>query len=369
MAWPLAVTMGIRDDWARRRSRRHEELRADLATQAANAFLTYATGEAGRPEKLAATATAGTMLGWALAGAEVECEGVTISPRWLRDVGRDLVTGGEHLSRIVTSTSGPVRLIRQSSWSWDGGDADPQTWMAEATETGPQATTTRHLPFEALVWLDWATDRSSPYIGRPPTDLADSTARLAANVELSLSREAGGDVAKVLPMPMGGQGDDEDDASDTSDPMKGLRDDLSAAKGRSLLVESTANNHDMGGRAPQDDWKPRRVGPEFTPDEATVATDAHQRLLNATGTPIGLVTDADGTSQREGLRRWHMGIVVPVARLIEAELTDKLERPCRLRFDPYPLDMQTRISQFTKLVDVEGIDVATAAKVVGIEGL
>ena len=84
--------------------------------------------------------------------------------------------------------------------------------------------------------------------------------------------------------------------------------------------------------------------------------------------PIGLTNDADGTAQRESLRRWHMGLVIPVGRLIAHELAVKLERPCSLWFDPYPMDMQTRVGQLEKLVGL-GVGLSAAARVLGIEGL
>ena len=37
-----------------------------------------------------------------------------------------------------------------------------------------------------------------------------------------------------------------------------------------------------------------------------------------------------------------MATVVPLARILEAELRAKLEADVRLRFDPYPLDVQGR---------------------------
>ena len=361
--------MGIKDDWARRGQ---TEVRSeDLGIQAGRSFLSYITTGGSRPEKLAAVSTAASMLGWALASATVEADGVDISPQWLRDVGRDLITRGESLSRIVTGGD-RLRLLRQSSWSWTHGTADPHSWVVQATETGPHETSTRDLPWSAVVRVEWATDPSSPWVGRPAADTASTTADLAVNVETALSREAAGDVGRILPVPAGGEGADSTTAAGDDqiiDPMEGVRDDIASAKGRTLIVESTSNNYDLGGKAPKDDWEPRRIGPDPAAGEVTLATDAHQRLLNALCVPLGLITDSDGTSQREGLRRWHMGVVVPISRLIAHELVVKLERPVKLRFDPYALDMATRVGQVAKLAGLPGVDVATAAAVCGVEGL
>ena len=84
---------------------------------------------------------------------------------------------------------------------------------------------------------------------------------------------------------------------------------------------------------------------------AEVARDAFARTLAACGCPPALFTDgADGTAQREALRRWHLGTVAPLARLLETELTAKLEADVRLSFDPYALDIAGRAGAFAKLV-------------------
>ena len=75
--------------------------------------------------------------------------------------------------------------------------------------------------------------------------------------------------------------------------------------------------------------------------------------------------DADGTAQREAVRRWHLGTVLPLARLLEAELSDKLEGEVRLRFDAYPLDLAGRAQAFQKLV-AGGVPVSEALAMSGL---
>ena len=41
---------------------------------------------------------------------------------------------------------------------------------------------------------------------------------------------------------------------------------------------------------------------------------------------VSLFNDADGTSKREALRQWHLGVVRPLARMLSAELTEKFGR-------------------------------------------
>ena len=59
-----------------------------------------------------------------------------------------------------------------------------------------------------------------------------------------------------------------------------------------------------------------------------------------------------GAIQSLGLlaRQWHLGVVVPLARQIEHELTAKLDTDVRLRFDLYNVDLAGRAQAFQKLV-------------------
>ncbi len=80
---------------------------------------------------------------------------------------------------------------------------------------------------------------------------------------------------------------------------------------------------------------------------------------------MSLFSDSDGTAQREALRRWHMGTVRPLARLLAHELTMRLETPVALKFDGYPLDLQARAATFQKLV-AGGVAVSEALATSGL---
>lgn len=60
--------------------------------------------------------------------------------------------------------------------------------------------------------------------------------------------------------------------------------------------------------------------------------------------------DADGASQCEALRCWRMTGVLPVAGLIEHELSERFETDASLAFDNYSLDLVGRAQAFQKLV-------------------
>ena len=286
-----------------------------------------------------------------------------VSPRTLAQIGRDLVRVGESL-HIVRYMCGRLRLIPCSTWYWEGG-ADPSTWLATCTAYGPSGSSTWRVPMDSVVYVAWGSPTARPFHGLSPSSWSAETSRVMANAERSLADEAGGPLAQLLPVPQdGGDGD-----ADT-DPLAGLKNDIKDAAGKALLVETTAAGWGEGAvAAPRADWKQSRLGPMPPESMVRLADSAFSRVLAAAGVPPSLfVDDADGTAQREGLRRYHMGVVVPMARLLEVELTEKLGAAVRLTFDRYPLDMISRATVFAKLASVEGISPEMALALAQIGG-
>ena len=277
-----------------------------------------------------------------------------LSPRTLAQIGRDLVRVGESL-HVIRMSGGRMRLFPASTWYWQG-EADPDEWTCTATVYGPSGSSTWRLPQSSVVFVTWGAPTARPYHGLSPGTWAADTSRLTANAERSLANEAGGPLAQLLPVPQGGDG-----AEDGTDPLSGLKSDIKDAKGAALLVETTSGGWGEGAvNAPRNDWKQQRLGP--TPPEAMIrlAESAFARSLAAAGCSPSLFNDADGTSKREALRQWHMGVVRPLARMLEHELSEKFGTPVRLKFDNYVMDMVSRASVFRKLADVEGVSPAMA---------
>ena len=284
-----------------------------------------------------------------------------ITPTFLSQVGRDLIRGGASLHRIAVDNDGQVRLWPQAQWFWhEGRTPDPSTWMVRATSYGPSGSVTHLLPWSSVIWQTWGLSTTTPWVGRGPASWAPLTAKTAAETERSLGDEAGGPIANLIPTPQDG-GDGEDD-----DPLKALKADIAVARGRALTVETTAAGWGEGkASAPMSDWKPSRLGPS-PPDSMIAGVDgAFARMVAACGSTISLFNDSDGTSQREALRRWHMGTVRPLAALLEHELTVKLETSVRLKFDAYATDLAGRASAFKGLVG-GGMDITEA---LGVSGL
>ena len=330
MRWP----------WQKRERR---DSGGDFNDAVLRAIEAQAAGQAADASSTAAVEAASGALSRAFAGAKVvgapwaqEC----VSTGFLAQCGRDLIRRGDSLHVIRMSRSGAVRLIPCSSWHWEGNH-DPESWTVRATAYGPSTSTTWNLPANGVVFLRWGSNPGQPYVGVGPTDWAATTARLNAATQKSLADEAGGPVAQILPIPADG-GDGEDD-----DPLATLKTDIAAAKGKAVLTETTAAGWGDGRTAaPQKDWSANRLGPSPPDAMVKIAEQSFMHVLAACGTPPSLFTDADGTSQRESARRWHMGTVMPLVRMIETELTAKLETPVKLELDGYPKDMVSRAQVF-----------------------
>ena len=320
-----------------------------------------AAGTTQQASATAATEAAAGALSRAFAAARVEGPPDVVSalsPRTLGQIGRDLVRVGESL-HVIRMSRGRLRLFPASTWYWEGG-ADPADWLCTATVYGPSGSSTWRVPQSSVIFMTWGAPTARPYHGLSPGIWAADTSRLHGNVERSLADEASGPVAQIMPVPQDGGTDDD------SDPLKPLRADIAAARGKALLVETVAGGWGEGRvAAPQSDWKQQRLGP-MPPDALVKLGDSSfARSLAAAGCSPALWDAADGTSKREALRQWHLGTVQPLARLLEFEATEKLETDVRLRFDLYNTDLAGRAQAFQKLV-AGGVAVNEALMTAGL---
>ena len=321
-----------------------------------------ASGATANASATAAVEAASGTLSRALSSAVVEGPdwvNKVITPRVLGQIGRDLIRVGESL-HVIRYMAGQIRLIPASTWYWEG-DADPSTWLCTATAYGPSGSSTWRVPQESVIFMSWGSPTARPYHGIGPTGWASETSRLCAETEKSLADEAAGPLAQLLAIPQDG-GDDSDD----TDPLAPLKASIATARGKALLVETTAAAWDQGkAGAPQKDWSANRLGPNPPDAMVAVSKDAFARVLAACGCSPALFDDSDGTSKREALRQWHLGTVQPLARLLETELSEKLDAPIKLRFDLYNIDLAGRAQAFQKLV-AGGVSVTEALITAGL---
>ena len=223
MRWP----------WSRREKR---DSGGDFSDAVVRLIEAQAAGTAADASSTAAVEAAAGALSRAFAAAEVVGEDWlrdAVPPATLAQIGRDLVRSGDSLHVIRIGGDGSVRLIPCSSWHWEGSH-DPSTWTVRATAYGPSTSTTWNLPVSAVVFVRWGSNPGQPYIGTAPTSWAHVTARLGAEVERSVADEVAGPLAQLLAVPSdGGDGGE-------GDPLALLKGDIAGARGKALMVETTA---------------------------------------------------------------------------------------------------------------------------------
>ncbi|MCY4468368.1 MAG: phage portal protein [Thiotrichales bacterium] len=329
---------------------------AALTAQAAGT----ATGD---PSAIAALEAACALYTRAFAAATIdppEARAVLSPPR-MALLARNLIRRGEDVHQIIVDR-GRVRLQPIGSWDVRGGPAESQWWY-RCDRFGPSGNLTELVPAAAVLHCRYAVDSARPWYGIGPLGWARSTGTLAANLETRLGEEAGAPVGHVIPVPSDG-GDGSDD-----DPLASLKSDMAAARGRTLLAETTAAGWGEGRTAaPQADYRPQRFGAAPPATLPSLRTEAGMSVLSACGVPVSLVTDADGTSQREAWRRFVMGSIEPLLSMLAVEVEAKLET--RVTFDLSSLwahDLAGRAASFKAMVTA-GMEVERAARLSGLLG-
>ena len=321
-----------------------------------------AAGTAADASSTAAVEAASGSLARAFAAAAVEGPAYAagaVTPAFLAQVGRDLVRSGDSMHVIRVDRMGRVGLIPASSWHFEGSH-DPDSWTVRATAYGPSTSTTWKSPGRWRRLRAWGSSPGQPYVGTGPLSWAHTTARLGSETERSLADEAGGPLAQLLAIPADG-GDDGDD-----DPLKALKTDIRTARGKALLLETSAAGWGEGkDAAPKRDWTSSRLGP--VPPEALVrsgATRSPARWPRA-ARPWRCFPTRTGP---RSVRPSGAGTSGPCSRSpgsLEHELSEKLEADIRLRFDAYPLDLAGRAQAFQKLV-AGGVSVTEALATSGL---
>ena len=318
-----------------------------------------ANANAVRVAETAAMETVAGALSRALAGAEVEGDAFGwITPETLALAGRTIIRTGETVFLLTARGLVPVESLY-----WEGELAEHESdWTGVVTTFGPSHNRTRRVPRDRLIVVRWGNTPGRPYEGKGPSQFATLAARASAESERAAGDDQASPVANLVPVPNSVNDQDGGD----NDNLKSLRADVTAAKGAALLVPTTNDGFGEGrGAAPQRDWNPTRLGPNPTAGQVTAADHAFNRMLAACGYPPALANPANAQSMREALRQWHMGTVQPVTRLIESELSRRLDSPIRLKLDTYGLDIAGRAQAFAKLV-AGGMELKEAAGISGV---
>ncbi len=343
--------------WPWSKAARRPEERSGYTDLVVTALLGAAEGKVADAGKSFAVETVAGTLGRIMAAAGVEGPDEArraLSPSVLGAMAYDAVRHGESL-HVLTANEG-LRLTRASEWDWTGRGDDPSRWTAKVTTPSPTESYTRAVPAADLIVLRWGSTAAEPWRGVAGHVRASETARMAAEAEKAVADEAGGPVGSLIPVP--------EMAGDTS----AIKTAVAALRGGVAMPPTTAGGMGAGpGAAPHRDWRPDRLGAAFNEALVRAHRQAAEGVASSLGYPPALLFgDADGTSQRESLRRLHLQLVLPFTRCVEAELSAKLETGVTLTHDSYALDMVSRASVVDKLVRA-GVPTATALEAVGID--
>ena len=307
----------------------------------------------------AALETAASAYGRAFAAARVSPRGIRtdwITPGMLNLIGRQLIRRGELLVRLHVA-GGMVRGAVAGSWYTHGRQHDRASWRYQLNEYGPSGSQTRWEPASAVAHLQYAYDPARPWWGLGPLHVAAAEGRLHGAVVKSLADEASGPRGYLLPVPQDGE----------EENLDRLRTRIAGLAGGTAVVETTSAGWGEGQQAaPSADWKSQRLGFAAPDTLRNLRTDSARAVLSACGVPVELVAASEGTGQREAYRRYLFGSILPLARIVEGELSEKLET--RVRFDFSELmasDLAGRARAFQSMVGA-GMELEKAAALSGL---
>ena len=336
------------------------ETRADSSYT--DALIAAITANAGGQTTAFAAATgaleaAAGLISRAFATAEVDADSQPVlralTPGCMALIGRALIRRGEVVFYVDTSR-GMIDLLPCQSHDVDGGP-NPGTWEYRCTVSGPERTFTfERTPATSVVHLTYAREPETPWRGIGPLQSAQLTGRLAAETLAALADESSGPRGHLLGLPVDGE-----DATITQ-----LKADLNKLSGKTAILETGDYGGTAGGGMVT--LKAERLGPEPTAALVELFKISREDVLAACGVNPSLVTDAQGTAQREAYRQFLFGTVAPLGKLVAAELSEKLDTQVRLDWQELRAsDIAGRARAFGTLVG-GGMDLAQAAAISGV---
>ena len=270
----------------------------------------------------------------------------------LAAMGRRLLMRGQFVAELQVR-GGVVHLVEAQQWEVTGG-SNPDSWQWELTFDGPSRQDRRTLGASRVLNLVYATDPTRPWQGSGPLNAAGITQGLLIHTETRLAQEANAPAHNLVPIP------------DTTQAGT-LQDDLRRADGRLMLVDSTADWGDGAENRPGGDWQIRRFGSNPPQGAIELRAAAERSILAAAGVPVSVLSESDGTKAREDFRRFLHSTMMPLGKLVAAQL-DRALGVSGIAFDWRDLgagDISGRARSFAQLVGA-GMSLQEAAANTGI---
>ena len=344
----------MRLPWSKRLEFRGSEY-TDAIT---SAILSSAQGKTlAIPTATAALEACAGSVGRAFAAAEVKGQPMVtepLTPAFMETIGRSLLRHGE-IVFLISTTSGRLRLFPAEAYDIEGGP-DPETWEYRITLAGPSHYLTHdHTPAASVIHIRYANDASRPWRGHSPLDVASLAGKLSSETVNALADESSGPIGRLLGIPKDG-----DDV--TIEPLKRA---IENARGRVALVES-GDWGSAGGDATMNP-ESKRFGAD--PPAALVALQdtASREVYAACGFNPSLFQVGPAAALREAWRIALFGVVSPLGKLVQAELSEKLNDDVTIGWtEMRASDLSGRARAFQSLVG-SGLSIQAAAKEAGIE--
>lgn len=282
------------------------------------------------------------------------------TPGLLAMIARALLTTGEFLGALILTPERKFVIRPAATWDIRGESPHPGDWIYRLDLPAPSGTTSAVYAAGEVIHVRLNPSPATPWRGRSPLEHPGLSTRLAVAIEQSFIAEAGLPTGRILPVP---------DGSTSSKWWHIFKKDVQQLSAKHIAFPETMRTGAGYGpaAAPAGDWIPIPLRPEFAQATAQARMEALGELASIFGVPSMLVMAANNAAAgalREAWRRCIFGGVMPIAKLIERELSLKLEEPVTISLrDLAAADIMGRARAFQSLL--RGMSPQDAAEQVG----
>lgn len=251
--------------------------------------------------------------------AEPQSMQETLTPAVLSMMARTTMARGNSVWEIA-SVRGRVTLRPVGEYDIVGG-VDPDSWAYRVEYREPRGneaddeTRIRAVRADNIVHVRYNPWPERPWVGISPLSECGITSEQLAYIENSLKMDASQPGGGIMPIPDG----------TTSRQFTQVKTAMSTGKGAITPVETTSAGFGQGAlQAPKNDWAQVRFGAMVPQHNLALRQATNEIILGALGVPPGLLAGEAGM-HREAYRKFWTNTIQPLAKLIEAELSEKLE--------------------------------------------
>lgn len=287
-----------------------------------------------------------------------------ITPEYRYTVGESIVLRGEHVA-LIEVEDGTVRLIPATEWDISGRSTKQAEWRYKLSLPVPDGQITKTVSGASVVHIR-IPNSQHPWQGSSPLAAASVSAEAFAALEDAMRQELDNAArAKLVSIP----GFEDADPDDEDDPWRALMDDVRTAKAKTVYMPAPANQmQGVGAASAPPSFGTLHLRPEVAEDLQTLR-DRLGDGLNATfGIMAQIFGGGEATGIREAMRALHNLVLLPLATLIEAELTTALETQVRLDFTRLQLGALRERAQTAKALVDAGVNQTKALELAGLSG-